>query len=120
MINGYQNRIDPMYWTSGDVTWDGVRWNAGTVSEFTMTPTAAAKITHAVEVRFLLKLNTVSTITLHNGGGGGGTPWLTPAVIGQYVVLRFDPSGFSAIRFTFDNPSSVEVHEIEIGYVGTF
>jgi hypothetical protein len=120
MINGYQNRIDPMYWTSGDVTWGGVRWNAGTVSEFTMTPTTALKVAHATELRFLLKLNTVAVLELHDGAVGAARTWLLPAVIGQYVVLRFDPSAFSAVRFAFDNPSSVEVHEIEAGYNGVF
>jgi hypothetical protein len=40
-FNGYQDRISNTYWTSSDVTWDGVKWSAGTVSEFTMTPTVA-------------------------------------------------------------------------------
>jgi hypothetical protein len=119
-FNGYQDRISNTYWTSSDVTWDGVKWSAGTVSEFTMTPQTAAKIAHATEIRFRLKLNTVAVLELHNGAGGVARTWLLPAVIGQYVVPRFDPSGFSAIRFAFDNPSSVEVHEIEIGYTGTF
>jgi hypothetical protein len=59
-------------------------------------------------------------LELHDGAVGAARTWLLPAVIGQYVVLRFDPSAFSAVRFAFDNPSSVEVHEIEAGYNGVF